>query len=131
MPRPKSRPDDTENAQGNGHPYGEPSASPPVSLQDPPVGSMTEPPESPDFGDEPNRPVHVIRFGLVRASIWLNQTEYGPRHHVTCSRLYRGHDDKWYYTTTFGYRDLLALAKCLDWAHSYIAAQIAGDETPF
>ena len=100
-----------------------------------PVDDTPPEPQSPDAAsqpdDRPNFPCHVIRFGLVRACIWRNQTENGPRHNITVSRLYKGSDDRWYSTASFGYRDLLALAKCLDWAHTYVSEEIATSEVPF
>jgi hypothetical protein len=89
-----------------------------------------EPPrhESEDRG---NFPSHVVRFGLVRACIWQVQTDQGTRHNVTVSRLYKGGDDAWHSSNVFSYRDLLPLAKALDWAHTYIAEQIACSDVPF
>lgn len=103
------------------------------SLDQPPPEPTAEapPPEGADTGDQPNMPVHVVRFGLVRACVWLNHTDQGPRHNVTVSRLYMGSDNNWHSTGSFGFRDLLALAKCLDWAHSFIAAQMANSDVPF
>lgn len=100
-----------------------------VTLEEPPVGPLPSEPE--DHGDQPNRPVHVVRFGLVRAAIWVNQTEYGPRHHVTVSRLYKGSDDRWYHTSTFGYKDLLPLSKALDLAHTWVSEVISSGDIPF
>ena len=79
--------------------------------------------------DEPNRPAHVVKFGYVKATIWRNETEQGTRYNVTCSRVYKGSDNEWFTSGTFGLRDLLNLAKCLDHAHTWINAQY--DETPF
>jgi hypothetical protein len=100
---------------------------PPVPVDDPPVASEAPPEEEPR-----NLPVHVVKFGYVRASIWLNQTEQGPRYNVTVTRLYKGTDDQWYTSTSFGYGNLLALAKALDQAHTWIAEQYARDaDVPF
>ena len=35
------------------------------------------------------RPVHEVRLGAIRASIWANETENGTRHNVTFDRTYR------------------------------------------
>jgi hypothetical protein len=78
----------------------------------------------------PNQPTHVVRLGLVRASVWLNQTEQGPRYNVSVSRLYMGSDQRWHSTASFGLKDLLALAKAVDQAHTWISEQITA-ETPF
>ena len=71
-----------------------------------------------------NRPVHEIRFGRIRAAIWLNETESGPRHNVTISRLYKDGED-WKDSTSFGRDDLPLVAKVCDQAHSWIFEQAA------
>jgi hypothetical protein len=69
-----------------------------------------------------NRPVHVVRFGAVKAAVWLNQTASGPIHNVTLSRSYKD-GDEWRETGSFGADDLLAAAKALDQAHTWIFEQ--------
>jgi hypothetical protein len=71
-----------------------------------------------------NRPVHEIRFGRIRAAIWLNETESGPRHNVTISRLYKDGED-WKDSTSFGRDDLPLVAKICDQAHTWIFEQAA------
>lgn len=71
-----------------------------------------------------NRPVHEIRFGRIRAAIWQNETENGPRHNVTITRLYKDGDD-WKDSTSFGRDDLPLVAKVCDQAHSWIFEQAA------
>jgi len=72
-------------------------------------------------------PVHTIRIGYIKAAIWRNETKQGDRHNVTVCRLYRN-GDKWVESTRFGRDDLLALAKVVDQAHSWIlSASDAGD----
>ncbi|MEK6235973.1 MAG: hypothetical protein N2C14_14795 [Planctomycetales bacterium] len=43
--------------------------------------------------------------------------EYGPRHNVTVSRLYK-EGDRWKDSTSFGRDDLPLAAKVVDQAHS-------------
>lgn len=69
-----------------------------------------------------NRPVHVERFGAVKAAVWLNQTSVGPIHNVTVTRTYK-EADEWRESGSFGFDDLLTLAKALDRAHSWISEQ--------
>ena len=117
-----------KRGEGNGQPVADlPATDAAPALPD------ELPPPTPPPEDRTNLPVHVVRFGTVRACIWQVQTEFGPRHNVTVSRLYKGADGAWYNATTFSYRDLLALAKALDWAHSWIAEQIAlhGADVPY
>ena len=70
-----------------------------------------------------NAPIHTIRFGLIKASIWHRDTRGGERHSVSLVRLYRD-GDTWKESTRFGRDDLLAAAKVLDLAHSWIHEQI-------
>jgi hypothetical protein len=76
------------------------------------------------MNNERQRPVHEIRLGLVRASIWENKSEFGVRHNVTLERLYSVKLDEnrrtWKSTSSFGRDDLLLVAKVLDLAHTWI-----------
>lgn len=69
----------------------------------------------------PNSP-HEIRLGRVKATIWENQTEQGPRHNVTVSRLYKD-GDEWKQSAGFGREDLPLVAKVVDRAHTWIHEQ--------
>lgn len=71
-----------------------------------------------------NKPVHEIKLGLVKATIWLNQTESGDRHNVTFAKLYIK-DEQWHETQSFGRDDLPLLMKVANRAHSYIFDQSA------
>ena len=64
-------------------------------------------------------PIHTIRFGLIKACIWRNQTKAGDRHVVTVVRLYRN-GDVWQESTRFGRDDLPLVSKVTDLAHSWI-----------
>jgi len=64
-------------------------------------------------------PVHVIRFGLIKVSIWQNHTKSGERHNVSITRLFRN-GDVWQESTRFGRDDLPVLAKAVDLAHTWI-----------
>lgn len=65
------------------------------------------------------QPVHEIRLGAIKATIWENHTEAGTRHNVSVFRLFKD-GDNWKQTTSFGRDDLLTLAKVIDLAHSWI-----------
>jgi len=71
------------------------------------------------------RPVHELRLGRIRAAIWENQTDNGPRHNVTFTRLYKDESDQWKDSTSFGRDDLPLLAKLADQVHSWIFEQSA------
>jgi hypothetical protein len=75
-----------------------------------------------------NRPFHEIRQRSIRATIWLNETSNGPMFKVTVSRLYRD-GDQWKDTNSFGYEDLMNVAKVLFDAHTFISAQEAAKQT--
>ena len=74
-------------------------------------------------------PVHEVRAGRIRASIWSNPSEKGVWHSVTLSRLYKDGDD-WKDSSSFGKDDLLLLAKVIDKAHSWIIEQAAQELDP-
>ena len=71
---------------------------------------------------EKTRPVHEIRLGLIKASIWHNMTRAGERFNVTLTRLYRN-GDVWSQSSHLGRDDLLVAAKILDMAHTWIYLQ--------
>lgn len=64
-------------------------------------------------------PIHQVRIGLIKACVWKNQTASGERYNVTVSRLFRN-GDHWKESSHFGRDDLLALAKVVDLAHTWI-----------
>jgi len=66
------------------------------------------------------KPVHEIRIGRVRASIWANTSQAGRTFHkVTVQRLYKA-ESGWRSTASFGRDDLPLVAKALDAAHSWV-----------
>ena len=69
-----------------------------------------------------NKPVEEVRIGSVKAAIWKNETEGGPRFNVTFQRIYRDDEKGWRSTDSFGRDDLLVLAKVADQAHGRIVA---------
>lgn len=69
-----------------------------------------------------HQPVQTLRFGLIKASIWRNNTPSGDRHVVTVVRLYRN-GDVWKESTRFGRDDLLLVAKIINAAHTWILEQ--------
>ena len=64
-------------------------------------------------------PTHTIRMGLVKATIWRQNTKYGVRHQVTVCRLFKN-GDLWQESTRFGRDDLPLAAKCIELSHEWI-----------
>lgn len=82
----------------------------------------------------PQRPVHEVRFGRVKAAIWASTTQYRVRYTVKVSKVYKGEEngeEKWQTTDVFYWDDLLALAKVVDHAHTWINEQGATEDIPF
>ena len=73
----------------------------------------------PKSNDVKNRPVHEIRLGTIKATIWANETQSGIRHNVNVARLYKDGDD-WKSSDSFGRDDLPVVAKVADMAHTWI-----------
>ena len=71
------------------------------------------------------QPVHEIRLGSVKATIWENETSVGTRHNLNVTRLYKD-GDEWKQTSSFGRDDLPLVAKVADQAHSWIFEQTQG-----
>jgi hypothetical protein len=80
-----------------------------------------------------NRPVQTIRYGAVRAAIWRNIMDNGnasrPLYCVTFTRLYKDGENQWKESSSFGFDDLLGLAKAADEAHTWIARQRTAEAT--
>lgn len=68
------------------------------------------------------RPVHEIRLGKVKASVWKNDTANGPRFNVTFSRIYKS-DKGWESSSSFGRDELPLVSKVADMAHTWIYQQ--------
>ena len=79
-----------------------------------------------------NAPVDEIRIGVIKAAIWQNplarnnsrgnprqEAEDGVRYNISFQRLYRS-DEGWHSTESFGYQDLLLLAKVASEAHTRV-----------
>jgi hypothetical protein len=67
-----------------------------------------------------NRPVKEFRHRSLRATIWKNDTDKGVMYNVTLTRMYRD-GEKWKDSQSFGFDDLMNLAKLLADAHTYIS----------
>ena len=77
-----------------------------------------------------SKPVADLRIGAVKATIWENEVGGITRNNVTFLRLYRD-EGQWKTTHSFGFKNLLTLAKLADQAHTLIAernAEVASDD---
>lgn len=75
-----------------------------------------------------DRPVHEIRLGKVKAAIWRNETDSGPRHSVTLSRIYKT-ESGWESSLSFGRDELPLVAKVVDMSHLWIYQQSERSES--
>ena len=71
---------------------------------------------------EHDKPIHKIRYGSVTATIWANNSMAGYFYNSTFKRSFRKADESWSETDSFDDRDLPALAKAANDAHSSIYA---------
>ena len=69
------------------------------------------------------KPVHEIRLGRIKATIWENETQNGnTMYNVTLCRLWRD-GKQWKDSGSFGRDDLPLVAKVADMVHSWIFEQ--------
>lgn len=66
-----------------------------------------------------NKPAHEIRLGVVKATIWANDSKHGVRFGVTLQRLYKD-GEEWRTSDSFGRDELPLVAKVADLAHTWI-----------
>ena len=58
---------------------------------------------------EPVRPVHEVRLGKIRASVWGNRTNNTTWYSITLARLYKDKEGKFQQAESFGPEDLPTL----------------------
>ena len=68
------------------------------------------------------KPAHKIRSGALTVTIWKNAGEKGPWFSVIANRSYK-QGEEWKETNSYGFDDLMTLAKLLDLAHTWILDQ--------
>lgn len=74
-------------------------------------------------------PLHEIRFGLIKATIWENHTKNVTRYTVDIQRLFKD-GDVWRESTKFGRDDLPLVAKVADHAHTWIFEHTQQESKP-
>ena len=83
---------------------------------------MTHRSVSENSSQSSKKPVCEVRYGLIKAAVWENNTKTGPRYRVTVCRLFKD-GDVWKESTRFGLHDLLTLAKVANDAHTWICTR--------
>ena len=66
-----------------------------------------------------NKPVQTFRIGNDQAAIWKNSSEKGDFYNVTFNRSYKS-GEQLKNSSSFLQRDLLAVSKLADQAHTWI-----------
>ncbi len=86
------------------------------------MSKQTNKPATATNTPESNKPVHEIRVNGIRATIWKNDTDKGPRFNTTFERSYRD-GEEWKKTDSYGREDLLVLAYVAKEAFRWIVSQ--------
>jgi hypothetical protein len=73
------------------------------------------------------KPAHKVRIGVLQVTIWRNQSEKGTWYSAIPTRSYKQGDETWKETDSLSFDDLLAMAKLLDQAHTWIMHQQLAD----
>jgi hypothetical protein len=76
------------------------------------------------------RPAYEARFGLLKATVWRQESNKGPWYSVVLSRRYQDQTGEWRSAQSFGRDHLLLVAKLCDHVHSWIYQQTAKDASP-
>ncbi len=66
-----------------------------------------------------DRPVHEIRNGAVKATIWRNRTKDGHMHNVVFSRIYKD-GEEWKTSRSFSQSQMFNLERCILDAHAWL-----------
>jgi hypothetical protein len=74
--------------------------------------------------DEVNRPAQTIRYGAIKATIWRNPTRNGVMFSTTVTRSFKGEDEEWRESNSFGPSELPTVAKVLLDAHTWVQEQL-------
>ena len=79
-------------------------------------------PKEKEKAKEKVKPVHEVRLGRIKATIWQNETQNGSMYNVTICRLWKD-GKQWKDSASFGRDDLPLVAKVADRVHSWIFDQ--------
>jgi len=65
---------------------------------------------------EKKKPCAEVSSGPVRAAIWKNETENGPRYSFSLSRSYRNEDNQPRFSRSFELEHITAIMMCMNFA---------------
>lgn len=85
-------------------------------------------PPMPPNSNTPNKPVHEVRLGSIKAAVWRDQYSEKPRHIVTVTRIYK-EGEKWKNSDFFARDDLPKLALVSQKAYEWMFANTATNES--
>jgi hypothetical protein len=74
-----------------------------------------------------SQPAQKFGFGALRVTVWRNTGDKGTWYSVVPARSYKQGDETWKETESLNFDDLLAMAKLLDLAHTWIMHQQQAD----
>jgi hypothetical protein len=74
-----------------------------------------------------HQPVHEVRLGLIKATIWANATAHGTHYRVILTRLYKA-GEQGQRAPSLRRQDLPLPAKVIDWTHVWLLTQ-TGSQT--
>jgi hypothetical protein len=95
--------------------------------------AATTPEGTPQAAEQPkgNRPIHEVRLGRIRASIWLNtNSKQETWYSVTLTRGYKDSEGQWRNSHSLGLDDLLVAGEVLKAATLWIYAERQGEHRP-
>jgi hypothetical protein len=68
-------------------------------------------------------PAKTITLANLKAAIWRNSNEKGPKFSATFERIYKDGEDQWKSSHSYTRDDVLVLAKLADWVFTWIATE--------
>lgn len=72
-----------------------------------------------------NQPVHTLRDGAIKATVWANRSEKGTFYSVIVVRGYKDQTDNWKDTDSFSGGDILKASNLYQSAYNFILSLIA------
>jgi hypothetical protein len=88
-------------------------------------------PEPNGSGGTRRPPVHEVRLGRIRATVWQNESENGDAwFSVTISRSYKDSKGEWRTANSYGRDDLLVVSECCRLAFLWVVYQTVSVRSP-